>query len=247
MIGVIVLTILVFVTWLLISNKLVRYILGTLSTLCLLILVIGIVANMNSHWGMKKETVTTKNEQIYTAGQKRSPAHILIANEIGNKSNNYVMAYRNHTNDDKPKAHFKPNTDKSHLAESVKKTARYQQKNVDKATVKTKKTYWTWKSSWYQHLFSFNGDSRELITQKTTVTIPKDTWVVLNAQQLKQLQKQSTSSNAQQQKAQKAEMAKKMASYKQQHSNVSKQQMKDYQQHLMSEMAVKQIKQQLKN
>lgn len=33
MIGVIILTILVFLTWLLISNKLVRNILGTLSTL----------------------------------------------------------------------------------------------------------------------------------------------------------------------------------------------------------------------
>lgn len=247
MIGVIILTILVFLTWLLISNKLVRNILGTLSTLCLLILVIGIVANMNNHWGMEKETVTTKNEQIYTAGQKHSPANMLIANELGNSSNNYVMAYRTHEKDDKPKTHFRPNTDKSHLAESVKKSARYKQEDVDKATVKTKKTYWTWKSSWYQYLFSFNGDNKELITQKTMVTVPKDTWIVLNAEQLKQLQKQSTSSNAQQQQVQKAEMAKKMASYKQQHSNVSKQQMKDYQQHLMSEMAVKQIKQQLKN
>lgn len=202
---------------------------------------------MNNHWGMEKETVTTKNEQIYTAGQKHSPANMLIANELGNSSNNYVMAYRTHEKDDKPKTHFRPNTDKSHLAESVKKSARYKQEDVDKATVKTKKTYWTWKSSWYQYLFSFNGDNKELITQKTMVTVPKDTWIVLNAEQLKQLQKQSTSSNAQQQQVQKAEMAKKMASYKQQHSNVSKQQMKDYQQHLMSEMAVKQIKQQLKN
>lgn len=94
MITTIVLTLCTFVSWLLIPHKITRYILGTLFTLALTLTIIGITANMTNHWGMEKKVITSNKKEIFTGGPKNNPANILIINEIGKNTNNYVMVYR---------------------------------------------------------------------------------------------------------------------------------------------------------
>lgn len=101
MIITIILTLCVFVSWLLIPHKVTRYILGYISTVALLLMIIGITANMTHHWGMEKKVVTSDKKEIYSAGSKDSPVNMLIANEMGKNSNNYIMVYKNHSDDQK--------------------------------------------------------------------------------------------------------------------------------------------------
>lgn len=247
MIIIIVLALCVFISWVLIPHKVTRYILGSLSTLALVLVIIAITANMTHHWGMEKQTTTSDKKEIYSAGNSKSPTNMLIANEVGKKSNNYVMVYKEDKNDKKPEAHFKPKTSKSDLSDSVKKQVTYKVKDVDKATVQTKKTVWVWKSKWYERLLEFGNENNQLIKSKTTVTVPKDTWIVLNSDQVKKLQKmqkQNQNSNQQKQQAQKMQML--AQKYKQQHPNASQ---KEVQQHVKKEqqiMATKQLKEELK-
>ncbi|MDN8760117.1 DUF4811 domain-containing protein, partial [Staphylococcus aureus] len=90
--------------WTLIPHRLTRYVIGSLFTVLFTVLIIGIVANMTHHFGMEKETITEPEKQIYAAGSSKSPTNMLIANEIGNNSYNYVMVYKENKNDDKPSA-----------------------------------------------------------------------------------------------------------------------------------------------
>ena len=64
MIITIILTLCVFVSWLLIPHKVTRYILGYISTVALLLMIIGITANMTHHWGMEKKVVTSDKKEI---------------------------------------------------------------------------------------------------------------------------------------------------------------------------------------
>ncbi|EMM6954151.1 TPA: DUF4811 domain-containing protein [Staphylococcus aureus] len=181
MITTIVLTLCTFVSWLLIPHKITRYILGTLFTLALTLTIIGITANMTNHWGMEKKVITSNKKEIFTGGPKNNPANILIINEIGKNTNNYVMVYRNHPKDKKTTTHFKPKMDKNNISESIKHQAKYEVKNTDKATQQTQKEVWVWKSDLYKSLLSFDESENELIQSTTTVTVPKDTWVIINA------------------------------------------------------------------
>ncbi|HGO1463397.1 TPA: DUF4811 domain-containing protein [Staphylococcus aureus] len=181
MITTIVLTLCTFVSWLLIPHKITRYILGTLFTLALTLTIIGITANMTNHWGMEKKVITSNKKEIFTGGPKNNPANILIINEIGKNTNNYVMVYRDNPKDKKPTTHFKPKMDKNNISESIKHQAKYEVKNTDKATQQTQKEVWVWKSDLYKSLLSFDESENELIQSTTTVTVPKDTWVIINA------------------------------------------------------------------
>lgn len=251
MIITIILTLCVFVSWLLIPHKVTRYVLGYISTVALLLMIIGITANMTHHWGMEKKVVTSDKKEIYSAGSKDSPVNMLIANEMGKNSNNYIMVYKNHSDDQKAETHFKPNMDKDHLSESVKHQATYEVKDTDKATTQTKKTVWVWKSDVYKSLFSFGHDNEELIKKTTVVTVPKDTWVVLDAQQAKQLQqsqqKESSKGNQAKQQQQKKAMQQLASHYKKQHPEASQQEINDYLNHQQQVQATKQIKKEIAN
>ena len=84
MIILIILTIALFASWLLIPQKLSRYIIGSIVTFLFVVQIIGIVANMTHHFGMQKETIHESEKRIYSAANSKSPAQMLIANEIGN-------------------------------------------------------------------------------------------------------------------------------------------------------------------
>lgn len=191
----IILTICVFVSWLLIPHNITRVILGSLFTIALLGVVIGITGNMTNHWGMEKKVITSKSQEIYSAGDKNSPLNILITKEIGQNTNNYVMMFKTHKNDKKAQAHFKPNMDRDNISEAVKHQANYRKSNVDHATVQNKKEVWVWKTDFYKALFSFGEDKPQLIKSTTTVTLPKKGWAVLSVEQAKQLQKMQQNKN----------------------------------------------------
>ncbi|MBO1198401.1 DUF4811 domain-containing protein [Staphylococcus simiae] len=246
MITTIILTFCVFASWLLIPHKITRYILGCLSILALLLMVIGVTANMTHHWGMKKQLVTSDKKEIFSAGPESSPTNILIANEIGKKTNNYIMVYRNHKTDSKAQVHFKPQMDKDKIADSVKHQTVYQLKHTNKATIQTKKEIWVWKSNFYKALLGFGQNNQELIKSTTTLTIPKDTWVVLNAEQskkLQRLQEKHKKSDTQQNNAK--TMQHLMVEYKKQHPNASANEINKYMEHQKEVIATKQIKKEL--
>lgn len=64
MIILIILTIALFASWLLIPQKLSRYIIGSIVTFLFVVQIIGIVANMTHHFGMQKETIH-ESEKTY--------------------------------------------------------------------------------------------------------------------------------------------------------------------------------------
>lgn len=246
MIIIIILTLCVFVSWLLIPHKVTRYILGSIFTFALLLMIVGITDNMTHHWGMEKKVITSDKKEIYSAGSKDSPANMLIANEIGKKTNNYIMVYKNHSDDQKAQTHYKPNMDKDQLSESVKHQATYKVKDTKKATKQTHKEVWVWKSDIYKSLFSFGHNNQELIKKVTVVTVPKDNWVILDAKQAKQLQNsQQKQNNAGTQQEQKKVMQQLASNYKKQNPEASQQQVKDYLNDQKQTQATKQIKQEI--
>lgn len=245
MIIAIILTLCIFATWLFIPHKLTRYILGALSIMALLLFIVGITANMKSHWGMEKKVVTSKEQEIFSAGSKNSPTNMLIANEIGENTNNYVMVFKKHQNDEEAKTHFKPNMKQDNISESVKQQAKYEVKDTDRATMQTKKEIWVWKSDFYKSLFNFGEDKQELIKSTTTVTVPKDTWVVLNANQAKKLQKSQKGTRNKATQQQEKMMQQLTMKYKKDHPNATQQEINDYLLHEQQVQATMQINKEL--
>ena len=83
------------------------------------------------------------------------------------------------------KPHFVPDT--KHATEAVKKTATYQLAGVKEAQVKTTIKRYVWKSKTAKLLYGFGGESGELVSQKSVVQVPKDTWLVLSKEQSEKL------------------------------------------------------------
>lgn len=239
-------TILTFVSFMLIPKKGLRIMVGSFFTLCLLACAIGTSAHLKSHWGMEKKTVTT-SQKIYTAGDTKAAAKMLLVKEVGTKSANYVVMYRTTPTQKKASAHFVP--DQKHMVEAVKKTATYQETATNEAVVTTKKTYWVWQSKTFKTLFNLEGHNQELIKSQATVTVPKDTWVVLTAAQAKivaQKQKNSSASElATQQTQMKQILAKEVATYKAQHPTASSADLAAYTQNQTAVLAVQAVKQML--
>ena len=161
------LTILMFVSWFFINNASARWFFGTLTTGLLLVLSIMFSANLGIHWGMEKRTVISTSQNIYTAGEVKSPVSTMIVRQIGTKSNNYVMIYRPEKSTQKATPHFVP--DRKNIVSSDKKKATYKVDNVQNAQVVTKKTEWVFKSSAYKWLLSFDHNNHQLIKQWTVV------------------------------------------------------------------------------
>lgn len=199
MIILIILTLAVFISWMFIKNKIVRIIIGSLLMACLMIQGILIGMNLHNHYGMKKVTEVKTHRNVYTAGETNNPANLLIAQELGKKTDDYVLIYRDNKDQKKPQAHFKPDFAKDKQVETVKKSANYQLKDVKKPEVKTTETAWEWENNFFKAVMSFGDDDHEMIHEQTTVILPKDTWVVASPDQLKKLQAKQKASGANQQ------------------------------------------------
>ncbi len=179
--------------------------------------------NFHDHWGMEKVTKTETNP-IYTAGETSSPAGMLLTQQIGKKSGNYVLVFRDTKDAKKATAHYAPDT--KHIVNAVKKAATYRYADVNKATVTTKTTRWVWSNDFAKSLFGFTGMAGDLVKQSNQVTIPKDTWVAMTPAQAKAMAASQAAANkdpkkaqalAAQQTAMKTTIQKKVMAYAQAH------------------------------
>lgn len=177
-----VLVILVIISWTLINNRLMRYLLGIISAIALVISTGLLTASFTNHYGLQQQT-TTSQHHIYSASGKKLPTGILVAKQLGTNSGRYVMIYSDAINA-KAKAHFVPK--KNDTVNSIKTTATYKSTSNNQATVKITTTRWKWKNKAAKFWLNY-GQSGELVKQKAVVSIPQKTWVVLSPAQLQKL------------------------------------------------------------
>lgn len=243
-----VLAALTYISWFYIKSAPTRIVTGLISFGLLTATVFLLTANVNSHYGMKNVTTTTE-KTIYSAGGLKSPAGMLITQELGTKSGNYVMIFAD-CEDGKAKPHFVPN--KKKMVEAVHKTATYKTADVDKATVKTVTTRREWQNDFFKWLLDFGGEGHSLVKQTTTVTVPKNTWVVLSAQQAKQVtakQKAASQNKAAavaQQKQMRDAIQAKVAAYIKANPKASANDVANYSKEATAEMTASAMKQLLK-
>jgi hypothetical protein len=207
-------TVLTFVGFMFIEKKALRYAVGGVSLFLLVLSVLGLTYHLTDYWGMKEVTKTTEKE-IYTAGDTSAAYGMVIDQEVGTKSGNYVFIYRDKKDDAKPETHFVP--DEKHITDAVKKTAVYKMTSDKTAKVVTETTTRAFSSSLMKTLFGVGGEEGELVKEKTTVYVPEKTWLLLSADQAKELQEKAPQmqEEMQAQMAANPEMAMQMAQMQQ--------------------------------
>ncbi|MDT2738835.1 DUF4811 domain-containing protein [Enterococcus canintestini] len=181
---IIVALILVFSSWMLTKKTLQRWIFGILSLLLLGGSVFFFTDHVLHHTGMKIQTKTS-TKPIYTAGNTELAYGVLVYQEIGTDSGNYVLVYRDEKSDGKPKAHYTP--DFNQPAAVLKKSATYKYTKNDRATVTTITKRYHWNSHWAKLLYGFYGEEGQLVSQKSTVSVPKETWLIVTQKQSQQI------------------------------------------------------------
>ena len=177
-------TLATFSSWMLLSSKALRYGLGILSLIVLGGSVYLLTDHFVNHTGMTIET-KTMTQKVYTAGDSKLPFGVLVYQELGSKSDSKVLVYRTKQAEKDAKPHFVPDT--KHATEAVKKAATYQLADVKEAQVKTTTKRYVWKSKTAKLLYGFGGESGELVSQKSVIQVPKDTWLVLSKEQSEKL------------------------------------------------------------
>lgn len=182
-------TVLTFYTWLLISKPYLRNILGTLSVVALACSVYMLTDHFVNRTGLDVKSETSSHA-IYSAGDKKAPFGVLIAQEIGTKSDRFVLVYRDNPNDEQASAHFAP--DKSHPADSIKKVAKVSVSNVDSARIDTTIKKYVWKSELYKILFGFGSEEGQIVSEENIAVIPEKTWLVLSPEQAKEMKEKIT-------------------------------------------------------
>jgi hypothetical protein len=176
-------TICSLISFFFIKNSKLRWLCGCLSVLLLAGSVLLLVANFAWNWGTK-EVITEKTQTIYTAGQTSAPYGVLVASEIGTKSDDYAFTYRSSKNG-KVATHFVPDT--ANVINAVKIKTTYKTSSSLSAKITTKTTRRQFSSGFTKLLFGIGGGQNALVKKKVTVTVPKATWLVLTADQAKEL------------------------------------------------------------
>lgn len=194
-----------FFGFMFIKNTFAHWLVGGLSFLLLATSVGMLTFHIKDHWGMK-EVSTSRTHEIYTAGDSSAAYNLMIKAEIGKNTNNYVFVYRNEEDAKKPDTNFTP--DEKHISEAVKKSATYKMTDASKATVTTTTTRRVWASDLYKALFSMDDEEGDLVKQRSVVSVPKDTWLVLTQDQVEKLTKEAPAMQAQMAAQLKADPAK---------------------------------------
>ncbi|TLQ03491.1 DUF4811 domain-containing protein [Pediococcus stilesii] len=179
-----ILLILTIFAWTMLPSKILKITIGSVLTLALTGATISLTAVLHKHYGMQQIT-TTSEQKIYSVAGEESPAGILVISKLGKEdSKHLVMVYKNEkTGSAEP--HFVPN--QKNITNSIKKESSYRQANVKDATLVSKETRWRWKDDQSKRWFDFGQDG-ELVKQTNTVTVPKDSWLVLTNNEMEKLQ-----------------------------------------------------------
>lgn len=159
-------------SWFLISSKTLKAVFGTIFTLAMITSIGLLSANMDSHYGMKKETTVTTT-QVYSAAPAQMPIGMAAAKKIG--TNDYVLVYKDKPSDAQATAHFAPDT--SDIVKSVKSSATFKKTDTTTAQVKTATTKWVYKNDTYKWLFKQNKEDN-LVKAVHTLEVPA-TWQVV--------------------------------------------------------------------
>lgn len=240
-IGVLILTVIItIVTWTTIKSNVIRMVCGIISLLTVLAATIILTLNFTNHLGMQKKT-TSSVQQIYSTGQKSSPAGMIIVKPLGTAHNSYVAIYRTQKNA-KATAHFVPNT--KNVVNAAKTTANYHYSDTSKATVTTKVTKWRWQSDTWRFWLNVGDQDGQLVQKHSEINLPKQTWIALTAKQAKQLQiKQNSSKSTGSQENLKIALSSKMKVYQKSHPKATEKQIQTYQQQELAKLSIQSIRQ----
>ena len=237
-----------FYSWLVLKNRTMRAIFGPIFTVLLIGAVWRTTSVCANNTGLTAKTTTT-TKGVYSALGSKSPAGVLVQSRLGSKADNYVLVYNDTADAKKPTVHGKPSTKVADIPNGVKKEMTYKVADVKKATVKVETTRWEWKNAFWRVMFGIGGQGGKLKKQVTTVTVPKNTWVVMTADQSKKLQAAQKSAAPEAQAAQQAQMKSaieaKVAAYMQANPKATPDQVKAYTTEQTAEMTATAMKQML--
>lgn len=160
-------------SWFLIPSKVLKAIFGTIFSLAMIASIGLLAANMDAHYGMKKET-TVATKEVYSAAPAQMPVGMVAAKKIG--TDDYVLVYKDQAADKEASAHFVPDT--SDIVKAVKQSATYKKADIQTAQVKTTTTKWVYKNDTYKWLFKQNKEDN-LVKEVHTLEVPTSWQVVL--------------------------------------------------------------------
>lgn len=236
-----------FATWAFVKHTSTRIVLGSVLMVLLALSVVGLTLNFSNHFGMKKVSTTTESK-VYSASSA-SPAGMLITQRLGTKADNYVLVYSKTADAKKPTTFGVP--DKKHISTAVNERTTYRLTDKTTATAKTVTTRWEWKNDFYRIMFGVGGQGGEIAKRVKTVYVPKTTWVVLTAEQAKQMQASQAAAQsnptvaAAQQAQMKTAVEAKVAAYMQANPQASQSQIQAATKTATAEVAAQAIKQSL--
>ncbi|MFT8673884.1 DUF4811 domain-containing protein [Leuconostoc mesenteroides] len=169
-----------FLANMMLENRAIRLLTALIMFIGLIISVIGIVANMHDHYGMKAVT-TTKKRQIYTAGDANQGFGMLLYQGVGTNGKENVYIYKT-SSDAKKTFVAKPD---------LKTTSRRESIAGNKAYKVTKTTRWVYKNNTYKLLFGIADNNKSLKHRRTIYQVPS-TWIALTTTQAKSLSAKMT-------------------------------------------------------
>lgn len=169
---ILILSITTFLSWLIISNRTLRYISTSLSILCLILSIGLLSANMSQHFGMNK-IQNSKTQQIYSAGPINSKLNTVVVKKIG--TNNVIVVYKDKPTSSEATSHFTPS---KNILKSIKMTSKvYISSKNTSASVTKSLTKWEYKNSIYEFLFK-TKNTDNLIAVDNHINLPSD-WKIV--------------------------------------------------------------------
>lgn len=176
-------TVCVFISFFFVKRALLRWILGCCSVALLLASVLLLCAHFAWNWGTV-EVGSQQTVEIYTAGDTKAAYGVLIASQIGTKSDNYAFSYRTEARG-KVGTHFVPDT--SDIIDAVKVKSTYTTYSGTSASLTTTTIRRQFSSPLTKLLFGIGGEENVLVSQSNVISVPESTWLVLTEAQAKEL------------------------------------------------------------
>lgn len=183
-----ILTILAFVTIIMIKSKTLRVIASGISVVGLITAVGFMIGNQEWHWGMKQETSTTMSTKVYSALPIATPKNILIYQNVGTNKQHQVLVFRDSKTEKKATAYAKP--DDGDILKADKTTATYKLANTTAPKLTVRTTYWVYTSKLMNTVFHYSGNGKKFVSKSTVLTLPKSSWQVMTKRQVKDYQQQ---------------------------------------------------------
>lgn len=166
-----------FLSFVYLQNKGLRFILTILSGFIFLSSIACIGTNDVKHLGMHEVTIT-KKRRIYSAIPKIN-INMIIFKNLGTQNKESIQLYANHPNQKKP----------SHTSANDYVTNKVVRTNNNKAYVKTRNKVWEYQNSTIKFWFKVPKENKEIIKQTNIFYIPNN-WMYISANKASQLKKQ---------------------------------------------------------